>query len=113
MSLSAATTAPLAAANIKFASIVVVVVVFTLNRSFYPTTSALPPVSFLIYPINRDTNYVVTDCCTEKNQTSLIKVGKSRASVPGATKEHNKKKRHPRNKTYEKIQRTKNKVIPR
>ena len=86
MSLSAATTAPLAAANIKFASIVVVVVVvFTLNRSFYPTTSALPPVSFLIYPINRDTNYVVTDCCTEKNQTSLIKVGKSRASVPGAT----------------------------
>ena len=104
MSLSAATTAPLAAANIKFASIVVVVVVvFTLNRSFYPTTSALPPVSFLIYPINRDTNYVVTDCCTEKNQTSLIKVGKSRASVPGATKEHNKKKRHPRNKTYEKI----------
>ena len=95
MSLSAATTAPLAAANIKFASIVVVVVVFTLNRSFYPTTSALPPVSFLIYPINRDTNYVVTDCCTEKNQTSLIKVGKSRASVPGATKEHNNKKTPP------------------
>ena len=96
MSLSAATTAPLAAANIKFASIVVVVVVvFTLNRSFYPTTSALPPVSFLSYPINRDTNYVVTDCCTEKNQTSLIKVGKSRASVPGATKEHNNKKTPP------------------
>ena len=28
--------------------VVVVVVVFTLNRSFYPTTSAVPPVSFLI-----------------------------------------------------------------
>ena len=28
--------------------VVVVVVVFTFNRSFYPTTSAVPPVSFLI-----------------------------------------------------------------
>ena len=28
--------------------VVVIVVVFTLNRSFYPTTSAVPPVSFLI-----------------------------------------------------------------
>ena len=28
--------------------VVVVVVAFTLNRSFYPTTSAVPPVSFLI-----------------------------------------------------------------
>ena len=28
--------------------VVVVVVVFTLNRSFYPTTSAAPPVSVLI-----------------------------------------------------------------
>ena len=28
--------------------VVVVVVVFTLNRSFYPATSAVPPVSFLI-----------------------------------------------------------------
>ena len=35
------------------------VVVFTLNCSFYPTTSAVPPVSFLIlHP--RDTNSVVT-----------------------------------------------------
>ena len=44
--------------------IAVVVVVFTLNRSFYPTTSAIPPVSFLIlHPreILRSTNYVVTD----------------------------------------------------
>ena len=48
--------------------VVVVVVVFTLNRFFYPTTSAVPPVSFLIlHP--RDTNYVVTDSETEKKQT--------------------------------------------
>ena len=63
-----------------------VVVVFTLNRSFYPTTSAVPPVSFLIlHP--RDTNFrsltrvtksyllalETTEFCgqteTEKNQT--------------------------------------------
>ena len=58
------------------------VVVFTLNRFLYPT-SAVPPVSFLIiHP--RDTNSVVTDSETDKNQTSLrIKVGKSSASVPG------------------------------
>ena len=38
--------------------VVVFVVVFTLNRSFYPTTSAVPPVSFLIL-LPRETNYVV------------------------------------------------------
>ena len=52
---------------ISFRLFVVVVgggVVFTLNRSFYPT-SAVPPVSFLIlHP--RDTNYVVTEHETEK-----------------------------------------------
>ena len=37
-----------------------VVVVFTLNRSFYPT-SAVPPVSFLILHPNGNANYVVTD----------------------------------------------------
>ena len=38
----------------------VVVVVFTSNRSCYPTASAVPPVSFLIlHP--RETNSVVTD----------------------------------------------------
>ena len=48
--------------------VVVVVVVFTLNRSLYPTPSAVPPVSFLIlHP--RDTNSVVTESETEKNQT--------------------------------------------
>ena len=31
-----------------YTAAVVVVVVFTLNRSFYPTTPAVPPVSFLI-----------------------------------------------------------------
>ena len=45
-----------------------VVVVFTLNRSFCPTTSAVPPMSFLILD-PRDTNSVVTDNETEKNQT--------------------------------------------
>ena len=44
----------------------VVAAAFTLNRSFYPTTSAVYPVSVLIlHP--RDANYVVTDCETEKN----------------------------------------------
>ena len=62
----------------------IVVVVFTLNRYFYPTTSAVPPVSFLILH-HREINYVVTDSETEKNQTSLrIKVGKSSASVADA-----------------------------
>ena len=55
--------------------VVVVVVVFTLNRSFYPTTSAVPPVSSLIlHP--RDTNSVVTDSETDKNQTSLKNQGR-------------------------------------
>ena len=45
--------------------VVVVVVVFTLNRSLYPTASAVPPVSFLIlHP--RDTKAVVTDNETEE-----------------------------------------------
>ena len=49
----------------------VVVVVFTLNRPFYPTTSsAVPSVSFLIlHPREIQINSVVTDSGTEKNQT--------------------------------------------
>ena len=45
-----------------------IVVVFTLNRTFYPTTSAVPPVSFLIlHPREMPgTNCVVTDSETEK-----------------------------------------------
>ena len=92
------------------------IVVFTWNRSFYPTTSAVPSVSFLILhpretqimwsqteteknftlnrsfflpkdisstpsvlpdsPSLRDTNSVVTDSETEKNQTSLKNQGR-------------------------------------
>ena len=44
-------------------------VVFTLNRSFDPTTSSVHPVSVLIlHP--RDTNYVVADCETEQTKQS-------------------------------------------
>ena len=49
-------------------SVVVVVVVFTLNRFFYAATSAVPPVSFLILHLKRDTNYVVTDSEREKTK---------------------------------------------
>ena len=57
------------------------VVVFTLNRSFYPTTSAVHPVSVLIlYP--RDTNYVVKDRKNKQKNGELIKLGKSNANVP-------------------------------
>ena len=86
------------------------VVVFTLNRSFYPTTSAVPPVSFLIHP--RDTNYVVR-LRQRKIKRQRIKAGKSSASVPGTRAQQ--KKRHPRNKSYEKktTKRIKNKIIPR
>ena len=47
---------------------VVVVVVFALNRSFYPTTSAVPPVSFLIlHPGDIQIMWSQTE--TEKKQT--------------------------------------------
>ena len=50
--------------------VVAVAVVFTLNRSSYPTTSAVHPVSVLIHTISIiDTNYMVTDCETEKTKT--------------------------------------------
>ena len=46
--------------------VVVVVVVFKLDRSFYPTTSAVPPVSFLIlHP--RETQIMWSDSETEKS----------------------------------------------
>ena len=70
------------------------------NRSFL--TTLVHPVSVLIlHP--RDTNYVVTDIETTKKQTSLIKEGKSSTSVTGTRAQH-KKKHHPGNKSYEKIQ---------
>ena len=50
------------------ATTAVVDVVFTLNRSFYPTISAVPPVSFLIlHP--REIQILWSDSETEKNQT--------------------------------------------
>ena len=44
-----------------------VFVFFTLNRSFYPTTSAVPPVSFLIIP-PREIQILWSDSETEKNK---------------------------------------------
>ena len=47
----------------------------------------------------RDTNYVVTDGETEKNQSREgIKIGKSSGNVPGTRAQQN---HHPRNKNYE------------
>ena len=78
----------------------VVVVVFTLNRSFYHTTSAVPPVSFLI-PHPREIQVLWSQTVRQrKTKRSIIKVGKSSASVPGTRAQQ--KKRHPRNKSYEK-----------
>ena len=56
--------------------LVVVVVVFTLNRSFYPTTSAVPPVSVLIlHP--REIQFIWSqDSETEKNPRSLKNQGR-------------------------------------
>ena len=55
--------------------VVVVVVVFTLNRSFYPTTSAVPPVSFLIlHP--REMQIMWSQTVRQKNQTSLNNQGR-------------------------------------
>ena len=76
----------------------VVVVVFTLNRPFYPTTSsAVPSVSFLIlHPREIQINSVVTDSGTEKNQT-LNKQGRRIKCLLCAlqqlyrVREHNKK----------------------
>ena len=64
--------------------LVVVVVVFTLNRSFYPMTSAIPAVPVLILHPREipGTNYVVT--VREKpNAEESRYIGKSSASVPG------------------------------
>ena len=54
----------------------VVVVVFTLNRSFYPTTSAVPPVSFLIlHP--REIQIMWSQTLRDrKTKRSRLKVGK-------------------------------------
>ena len=61
----------------------VVVVVFTLNRSFYTTTSAAPPVSFLIlHP--RDIQIMWSQTVRQRtNKRWRFRVRKSSASVPG------------------------------
>ena len=65
-----------------------VVAVFTLNRSMYPATSAVPPVSFLIlHP--RDTNYVVTDSQTEKPNAKESR--EANQVLAYRVREHNKK----------------------
>ena len=94
---------------------IVVVVVFTLNRSFYPTTSPVPPVPFLIlHP--RELQILWSQTVRQrKTKRWRIKVGKSSASVPGTRARQTNKKRHQRNKSYEKknTKRIKNKRIPR
>ena len=79
----------------------VVVVVFKLNRSFYPTTSAVPPVSFLILR-PREIQILLSQTVRQrKTKRYRIKVGKSSASVQG-TRAQQQQKSHPRNKRYEK-----------
>ena len=57
--------------------VVVVVVVFTLNRSFYPTTSAVPPVSFLIlHPREMQIMWSQTVRQRKTKNRGKIKVGK-------------------------------------
>ena len=69
-------------------------VVFTLNRSFYPTISTAHPVSILVlHRINRDTNSAVTDWDRKKNKKSSrsnqgSKAGKSNGDVPGTRAQH-------------------------
>ena len=78
----------------------VVVIVFTLKRSFYPTTSAVPTVSFLILHL-REIQVMWSQTVREKNQIrERIKRGKSSADVPGTRAQQ---ERQPRNKNYEKI----------
>ena len=74
--------------------------VFTLKRSFYPTTSAVPTVSFLILHL-REIQVMWSQTVREKNQIrERIKRGKSSADVPGTRAQQ---ERQPRNKNYEKI----------
>ena len=79
--------------------VVIVVVVFTLNRSFYPTTLAVPPVSVL-FPHPREIHILWSDSEAEKTKRSRFNVGKARASVPDTRAQQ--QKIPPRNKSYEK-----------
>ena len=58
------------------------VVVFTLNRCFYPTTSAVPPVSVLIlHPRGIPYKLWVTDCETEKPDVTCYIAHKTENAV--------------------------------
>ena len=77
------------------------VVVFSFNRSFYPTTSAVPPVSFLIiHPREIKTLWSQT-VRQRKSKRKRFKVRKSNASVSDTIAKQ-KDKRHRKNKSYEK-----------
>ena len=74
-------------------------VVFTLNRSFYPTTSAVQPVSVLIlHP--RDTNSVVTQR-QRKTKTTVVNQGKASEMLAHLVQYDNATK-HARPAKYEK-----------
>ena len=63
---------------------VVVFVVFTLNRTFYPTTSAVHPVSVLIlHPREIQIMRSQTETEKKKRNRELFKVSQSDADVPG------------------------------
>ena len=66
--------------TLEYFVVVVAVVVFTLNRSFYPTTSAVPPMSYLILHPREIPWYQVlimwSQTEIEKNQTSLNNQGR-------------------------------------
>ena len=71
--------------------VVFVVVVFTLNRSLYPTTSAVPPESFLILHAREiQTLWSHTVGQRKTKRRERIKVGKSSASVPGTRAQQKK-----------------------
>ena len=62
-------------------------VVFALNRSFYPTTSAVPPVSVLILHPREITNYVVR-LRQRKTKTTAINEGKASEMLAYLVREH-------------------------
>ena len=71
-----------------------IVVVFTLNRSFHLTTSAVPPVSFLIlHPRYKFCGH---------RQWDREKPNAKESRQANQVLAYNKKKRHPRNRSYEK-----------
>ena len=85
--------------------------VFTLNPSFYPTTSAVPPASFLLlHPTEMPWCKFCGHSETEKNQTLK---SKSSASVPGTRPQQKNKLHRQMRATKENTKRIKNKRILR